>query len=154
MDAEMRLTEDDMDWAPLAAVLPEASLGDWMWMHVGGSPETGADVHFYKHVWSRRYLRLDAEGRVYRENGVGEPAPLPSCGGASLAALVIMACGYVGEGMPGRLTFPVGQEPCKVEHMPVLATLLQAVVDDLLDICEQVSSRSEPAASDHHACGS
>lgn len=83
----IRYGEDDVDWEPLQSVVGTEELGKWMWMHSSPCSENGADVNFYKHRWSRRYLRLDGEGRVYKELFDGTPLPLPHCGGALLVVV-------------------------------------------------------------------
>lgn len=57
------------NWRPLLDLAP-AQVGDFMWMFKV-EPEEGAQIHAYKHRWTRRYLHLDREGRafVYGENG-------------------------------------------------------------------------------------
>ena len=70
---KVRYAETDMDWSPLEAIVGTGELANWMWMHCTSCADTGTDVHFYKHRWSRRYLRLDADGRVYKELRDGTP---------------------------------------------------------------------------------
>jgi len=55
-------------WKPLLDLAPE-HVGGFMWMFQV-EPEDGAQIHAYKHRWTRRYLHLDCEGRafVYGEN--------------------------------------------------------------------------------------
>lgn len=77
MRSDIRWQAEHVDWRPLEGVIDPDHLPEWMWMHTITSPETGADVHFYKHISSRRYVRLDREGRVYAETADGEPRLLP-----------------------------------------------------------------------------
>jgi hypothetical protein len=61
---------DEPDWEPLIALMAPELVGSFMWMF----PVTLADgtrVEAYKHRWTRRYLYLDADLRVwgYREDG-------------------------------------------------------------------------------------
>lgn len=55
---------DHPNWVPL-----ERAIGAWcaqfMWMGREGG------VAFYKHIDTRRYLRLDSDGRCYREGPRG-----------------------------------------------------------------------------------
>jgi hypothetical protein len=54
------------DWTPLLARLDARQCGAFMYMgHVGS-------VHLYKHVVTRRYLNLDAEGNCFLWDGQGD----------------------------------------------------------------------------------
>ena len=58
------------EWAPLERVLGPVCT-QFMWMGRKGN------VQFYKHIHTRRYLRLDSSGQCYREGPQGlEPAKL------------------------------------------------------------------------------
>jgi hypothetical protein len=128
----IRYGEADVDWAPLSAVIDDDALGDWMWMHTCEAPATKAAVHFYKHVLSRRYLRLDAEGRVYRETRDGVPVVLPGCGGATLLVQLIKACAVVEPGLPARIALPpAARELCRIEDLPTLQLLLLDALEEL-----------------------
>ena len=48
------------DWRPLQQRVAETECADFMWMYQEG------DVHFYKHIITRRYLVLDSEGACFR----------------------------------------------------------------------------------------
>lgn len=56
------------NWRPLLDLAP-AQVDDFMWMFEV-EPEEGAQIHAFKHRWTRRYLHLGCEGRafVYGEN--------------------------------------------------------------------------------------
>ncbi|HEY5843336.1 MAG TPA: hypothetical protein VIU87_18100 [Mycobacterium sp.] len=63
----------DLDWAPLEQFArvaqchhPSLVAGDFMWMGVV-ELANGAQVHLYKHVDTRSYLRLDNAGHSYRD---------------------------------------------------------------------------------------
>lgn len=61
---------DHPDWTPLERILGPVCT-QFMWMGRKG------DVQFYKHIQTRRYLRLDSCGQCYRESPQGlEPANL------------------------------------------------------------------------------
>jgi len=125
--------EADMDWTPLQSIVGEADLGNWMWMHSDVAPASDAVVHFYKNIWSRRYLRIDGEGRVYRELHDGTPVRLPGCGGATLVALLVLASATFDEGMPPVIKLPdAAREPTRDDGLPALAAVLQHVLDDVL----------------------
>ena len=47
------------DWGPLKTHLSPSECEDFMWMYRQG------EVHFYKHVITRRYLLLDSDGRCF-----------------------------------------------------------------------------------------
>lgn len=64
--------EQYIDWEPLRSVIPQEEYGDWMWMHAVDGFD-GERVHFYKHVDTRRYVRLDRRGRIYAEDSSGRP---------------------------------------------------------------------------------
>jgi hypothetical protein len=65
-DAENRsgLQVDEPNWRPLEQLLGPPCT-QFMWMGRKG------DVQFYKHILTRRYLRLDSSGRCYREGPQG-----------------------------------------------------------------------------------
>lgn len=135
----LSFAEADMDWKPLEAILSEDDQRDWMWMHCDVSPATGAVVHFYKHVWSRRYLRIDGEGRVYRERRDGTPDPLPACGGGTLITQLMRATAPYGDGMPSTITLPeAAREPAGIEDVASLAELCELFADDLYRMIEDV----------------
>ena len=139
-----RYGEADMDWRPLEAIVGTAELDNWMWMHCTSCADTGADVHFYKHVWSRRYLRLDAEGRVYKELRDGTPVPLRGCGGGTLVLLLLIATASVDRGMPSVITLPeVARESCAVDDLPELADIVDYVSHDLWATIEQLERQAE-----------
>ena len=65
--------EADLDWRPLEQFVraaqrlhPYLVAGDFMWMGVV-ELANGAEVHVYKHVDTRSYLRLDNAGHAYRD---------------------------------------------------------------------------------------
>jgi hypothetical protein len=60
------------DWGPLERVLTYEECGHWMWMHAVDAVN-GERVHFYKHIETRRYLRLDGRGHLYAEDADGHP---------------------------------------------------------------------------------
>jgi hypothetical protein len=53
------------DWAPLELVLGPQLCGRFMFMDRCG------ELYLYKHIDTRRYLNLDAEGRCFRYTGNG-----------------------------------------------------------------------------------
>ncbi len=55
---------DNPNWEPLEHLIG-AKCSEFMWMRREGK------VEFYKHINTRRYLRLDAEGHCYREGSGG-----------------------------------------------------------------------------------
>jgi hypothetical protein len=71
MDKDMKIEYPEKPiWEPLqAAVGPRCR--EFMWMGKTGK------VFLYKHIWTRRYLNLDVDGKAYRFTGEGyEPFPL------------------------------------------------------------------------------
>lgn len=52
-------------WEPLLKVLPEKAIAQFMFM---GEVlcESGTRICLYKHIWSRRYINLDQQGRAYQ----------------------------------------------------------------------------------------
>ena len=59
----------DPDWRPLEAVLggPQSKLcSAFMFMGYDAGPEGSGGIRMYKHVFTRRYLFLDANARPYR----------------------------------------------------------------------------------------
>ena len=53
------------DWAPLERVLGPNLCEHFMFMGRSG------ELYLYKHIDTRRYLNLDAEGRCFRYTGNG-----------------------------------------------------------------------------------
>lgn len=51
------------DWAPLEQVLGPKLCENFMYMGRSG------ELYLYKHIDTRRYLNLDAEGRCFRYTG-------------------------------------------------------------------------------------
>jgi hypothetical protein len=149
MAVEIRWQEEHLDWQPLEAVVGVEGAGDWMWMHACECPDTGETVHFYKHVWSRRYLRLDAKGRAYRESRDGEPLLLPACGGGTLLLQLLLACAHVASGLPPTITVPeAAREPCTVDDLPVLDALAVHASSEYRRILETLNAA--PAAIAAH----
>ena len=135
--------ERDMDWQSLENVVGLEELDNWMWMHCAPCRDTGTIVHFYKHTWSRRYLRLDADGRVYKELRDGTPVALPACGGGTLLLLLIMATAHVDRGVPATITLPgAAREPCLVDHLPELAGITDYLSDELWRMIEQLEQQA------------
>jgi hypothetical protein len=61
-------------WEPLQAVVLER-VREFMFM--GQVTGDAGPIYLYKHVWTRRYLNLDQEGKAYRFTGYEyEPRPL------------------------------------------------------------------------------
>lgn len=60
------------NWGPLERALSYDECGDWMWMHAVDAGN-GERVHFYKHMETRRYLRLDGQGNLHAEDADGGP---------------------------------------------------------------------------------
>lgn len=144
MTTTRRYDASAMEWQPLEAIIGRASLEDWMWMGCSACPDTGVDVHFYKHLWSRRYLRLDADGHVYKELVDGTPVRLRGCGGGILVLLLLMATASINSGMPATIALPdAAREPCTIDDLPELADVLEYVARDLWDIIKQVERQSE-----------
>jgi len=52
-------TFENPNWQPLEDLVGPSECGEFMWMW----RESG--IEFYKHIWTRRYLLLDSEGRCY-----------------------------------------------------------------------------------------
>jgi hypothetical protein len=58
------MTFDKPNWEPLERLIgPKCAEFMWMWRE--------NEVEFYKHIGTRRYLRLDSQGRCYREGARG-----------------------------------------------------------------------------------
>ncbi len=53
------------DWTPLEKKLPPELCAEFMWMH------REAGIEHYKHIVTRRYLRLDQSGRCLVATGQG-----------------------------------------------------------------------------------
>lgn len=51
------------NWEPLLSVLPEAAMGDWMWM--SRLTVDGKVIEQYKHSDTRRYVNLDHAGQAF-----------------------------------------------------------------------------------------
>lgn len=64
------------DWAPLEVVIPEESLGDWMWM--GRIRDGDVVIEQYKHCDTRQYLNLDHTHRAWTVSLSAETNPYPS----------------------------------------------------------------------------
>jgi hypothetical protein len=127
-----------MDWAPLAAILDEDDMGYWMWMGAQDCEENGELVHFYKHCDTRRYVRLDARGGVYREDGDGRPVPLPPCGGATLLILLAAATGHIEPGVPTHIRVPDSvRGPVSCDDLEALALVLEHVAVDYVTTRER-----------------
>lgn len=155
MGVEIRWQEEHVDWQPLVTVVGVDGAGDWMWMHACDAPDTGETVHFYKHVWSRRYLRLDASGRVYGEAHDGEPRLLPGCGGGTLLLVLATACAHVASGLPPTITLPeAARERCKIDDLAVLDALAIQASSEYRSLIEAMdASSAATAAHGHDACG-
>ena len=54
------------DWEPLIELVGLEVVGCFMWMNELVL-EDGARVHAYKHIATRRYLRVGVDGRVFAE---------------------------------------------------------------------------------------
>jgi hypothetical protein len=122
----MAYTDADMDWEPLQSIVGESELGNWMWMHCDVAPASGTVVHFYKNIWSRRYLRIDHDGRAYRELHDGTPVVVPGCGGGTLLALLMLATATFGDGMPPTITLPdAAREPTSDDDLLTLVAVLE-----------------------------
>ena len=62
-------TFENPNWEPLENLVGPSECGDFMWMW------REREIEFYKHIWTRRYLLLDAEGRCYTQGPDGlQPA--------------------------------------------------------------------------------
>jgi hypothetical protein len=62
------LQGDSPDWRPLSRVMDEGLLETFMWMFEV-ELEDGTRLHAYKHIWTRRYVHLDAGGAAYCYDG-------------------------------------------------------------------------------------
>lgn len=128
MRCDIRWQAEHVDWRPLEAVIGPDHLPEWMWMHTITSPETGADVHFYKHISSRCYVRLDREGRVYAETPDGEPRLLPPCGGGTLLMVLLGACAHAEPGLPKTIAPPeAARQVSQTGDYDVLEALFDAI---------------------------
>lgn len=140
-----QLRSGGRDWEPLQSIVGTDELANWMWMHCTVCPENGATVHFFKHAWSRRYLRLDGEGRPYSELRGGAPAPLPHCGGGVLLTLLVMATAAYDRGVPASITIPqAARSQCLVEDLPRLVAVLDLVASDFMDMAEALAPVQTP----------
>jgi Arc/MetJ-type ribon-helix-helix transcriptional regulator len=127
----IRWQAEHLDWGPLETVVGSEHLSEWMWMHTVASPETGADVHFYKHISSRRYVRLDHHARVYAETADGEPRLLPPCGGGTLLLVLLGVCAHVDPGVPQTITLPdAARRVSRTEDYDVLETLFDSTAQE------------------------
>jgi len=61
-DAIVQVTQPD--WDPLLRLAGEDLTATFMWMFEGRTDE-GVRLHAYKHIWTRRYVFLDAAGNAY-----------------------------------------------------------------------------------------
>jgi hypothetical protein len=52
------------DWQPLLDAVGELITGDFMWMHEVTLSD-GTALHAYKHIDTRQYLHLTADGRAF-----------------------------------------------------------------------------------------
>ncbi len=69
---EPRYEYQEPNWAPLFKILPPGQAELFMWMHTVVY-DGGLRLEAYKHVITRQYLYLDADGRGWRP---AEDAPL------------------------------------------------------------------------------
>jgi len=58
-------TFENPNWKALEDLVGPNECGDFMWMWREGA------IEFYKHIWTRRYLLLDSEGRCYKRGPDG-----------------------------------------------------------------------------------
>jgi hypothetical protein len=124
---------EHMDWTPLQAVLPDEALGEWMWMHVAEAGD-GTLVHHYKHVSTRRYLRLDHDGHVYSETNTGLLTRLPPCGGSMLLLSLVAATVRGDQHLAPTVSIPpAAREPTQVADLPMLLLWLEFITDDIAD---------------------
>jgi hypothetical protein len=148
MAVTIRWQEEHVDWKPLERIIGAEGAADWMWMHCTDAPDTGETVHFYKHINSRRYLRLDAQGHVYKERRDGTPVVLRDCQGATLLLLLIQACAAFPPGMPRTITLPdVPGEGCTDEDLELLDALALLVSEEFRDLLEVCRPSDSAAAS-------
>ena len=56
---------DNPNWRPLEELVGPSGCAQFMWMW------REAEIEFYKHIVTRRYLLLDAAGRCYRREASG-----------------------------------------------------------------------------------
>ena len=67
---------DRPDWEPLLALVGE-ELAEWfMWMYEIELAD-GSAVHAYKHIDTREYLHLAADGRTFEYTAGGAYCPIP-----------------------------------------------------------------------------
>jgi hypothetical protein len=55
---------DRPEWGPLEELVAEPVVGDFMWMHEVELTD-GTALHAYKHIDTRRYIHLTANGQAY-----------------------------------------------------------------------------------------
>lgn len=131
MGADVRWQAEHMDWQPLEAIVGTSGCEEWMWMHASPAADTGEIVHFYKHIASRRYLRVDAKGRAYGEKPAGDPVALPGCGGATLVLQLVATCATM-DRLPAVITLPeAAREVAGVGDMEALRALVLLVDDEI-----------------------
>ena len=66
---------EEPEWGPLLELVGERLVDTFMWMHEV-ELTNGVRVHAYKHIWTRDYLHLDAEGGAYDHVGQSSYRPL------------------------------------------------------------------------------
>jgi hypothetical protein len=81
-----RVTQGEWpEWGPLLRLVGEPLIGDFMWMFEVELSD-GTAVQAYKHIRTRAYIHLDAEGAAYVYESSGEYRPAPA------AKLLAEAC--------------------------------------------------------------
>ena len=60
-----RMSQGDRpDWRPLTRVMDEELVGTFMWMYEVET-STSLRIQAYKHIFTRRYVHLDQDGRAW-----------------------------------------------------------------------------------------
>jgi hypothetical protein len=89
---------DTPDWAPLEQTVGQDVVGDFMWMFEA-ELEDGRRLQAYKHIDTRRYVHLDADGDalVYVDRGRYRPHPVAEVLAAVFAPLTLELSGVSSE---------------------------------------------------------
>jgi hypothetical protein len=83
---------DKPEWGPLLDAVGEQVTGDFMWMHEA-ELDNGMSLHAYKHIDTRRYVHLAANGEafVYEHPNRYRSLPVADAFAAVFASLVGLA---------------------------------------------------------------
>jgi hypothetical protein len=88
---------DRPNWEPLVDAVGERVTGDFMWMHEVELSD-GPSLQAYKHIDTRRYVHLAADGQAYSHEPSGRYVPIPAWKAFHAVFLTLHRLGGVTEG--------------------------------------------------------